>query len=133
MSYDWAQFLQLAEGLQSQPDLLGPLEASLRSATSRAYYAALQCALGFARQEGFEPSSLGSIHHQVPDYFRRGHGPHGSTRKKIALELSRLRSRRNEADYDNRLPQEASIHAQLAVGMAQSILMSLRALSNGKQ
>lgn len=35
MSFDWREFLTLAEGLASNPDSLGSPEASFRSAASR--------------------------------------------------------------------------------------------------
>jgi uncharacterized protein (UPF0332 family) len=40
MSFDWADYLRLAESLVSNPNAPGPEEAALRAAISRAYYAA---------------------------------------------------------------------------------------------
>jgi hypothetical protein len=40
MSFDWADYLKLAEALTQAPTVPGPEEAALRAAMSRAYYAA---------------------------------------------------------------------------------------------
>ena len=53
MNFNWREYLTLSEGLKAQPNLLGTPEASFRSAASRAYYAAYQCALEYACTEGF--------------------------------------------------------------------------------
>lgn len=97
MSFDWTDFLALAEALESAPDLPGPPEAALRSAVSRAYYAAFHCAMNVASEEGFDPSGSGSDHRNVPLHFRRHKT--NDTRCKIALELDRLRDNRRKADY----------------------------------
>lgn len=48
MSFDWVDFLALADALVRDPNSPGPEEASLRSASSRAYYAAFCSARDFA-------------------------------------------------------------------------------------
>ena len=55
MSFDWIDFLSLAESLYDNPQSPGPEEASWRSSASRAYYAAFQMVLHFAKaQTGYE-------------------------------------------------------------------------------
>ena len=56
MSFNWTEFLTFAEALQADPDSPGPPEAALRSAASRAYYAAFHRALDVAIKEGFSPT-----------------------------------------------------------------------------
>ena len=48
MSFEWADYLKLAAALAEEPDSLGPEEAALRSAASRAYYAAFCASRNFA-------------------------------------------------------------------------------------
>lgn len=55
MSFDWIDYLSFATELLSDPDTPGPPEAALRSAASRAYYAAFHAALTFAQAEGYVP------------------------------------------------------------------------------
>jgi hypothetical protein len=52
MSFNWSDFLTLADALPRNPSSAGPEEASLRSAISRAYYAAFCGARDFARDKG---------------------------------------------------------------------------------
>ena len=69
MRFDWTEFLTLAEALRAAPGSPGPPEAALRSAASRAYYAAFHSALIFARREGFAPSFLKDDHKEIRAYF----------------------------------------------------------------
>jgi uncharacterized protein (UPF0332 family) len=131
MSFEWAEFLELAEGLYGSPDSPGPEEAALRSAASRAYYAALHCALRFAQEEGFRCSPSLSIHQELPKYFRGNAfgNKEREDRGKIAIELDRLRHRRQEADYEDTLRRSADAQAYFAIGSAQRVLATLRTLS----
>lgn len=70
MSFSWEDYLQLAEGLYADPTSPGPEEAALRTAISRAYYAAYQCAFEFAREETFNPTGRAEDHNRVREYFR---------------------------------------------------------------
>jgi len=51
VSFDWEQYYDLAEWLLKHPGTAAPQEASLRSAVSRAYYAAFCPARNFARDQ----------------------------------------------------------------------------------
>ena len=60
MSFDWADYLKLAEALTRDPSSPGPEEASLRTAISRAYYAAYRSASNLAASRTwlwYSPSS----------------------------------------------------------------------------
>lgn len=128
MSFDWVEFLTLAEALQSDPDSPGPPEAALRSAVSRAYYAAFHCALNVASEEGFDSSGSGDDHRNVQRHFR--HHKTNSTRQKIAIELDRLRNNRSKADYEDTLSSRAESLAHLTINMARNVLNNLNALSD---
>ena len=127
MSFDWTEFLTLAEALQSDPSMPGPPEAALRSAASRAYYAAFHCALNHARNEGFAPHYSGEDHARVRAYFR----DQGSneTRRKISVELDRLYDQRRRADYLDVLGKRPDSLASHAVGLARSVIRNLESLS----
>jgi len=128
VNYDWSEFLRLAESLESSPDCPGPPEAALRSATSRAYYAALQLACSFARSEGFELSGQDSIHRDVPRHFRDT-GTADPTRLLIATNLKRLHKQRIKADYRDVFSGTCRALASMAVNRAKGIeqkLISLR-------
>jgi uncharacterized protein (UPF0332 family) len=127
MSFDWADYLVLAKGLATDPGTPGPCEAALRSAASRAYYSAFQCALDFACREGFQASETGQDHKDVQDHFR-GSTRLDKTRGHIATELGRLLKHRTQADYKSTLDRRASSLATQAVRMAFSVLSDLDSL-----
>lgn len=132
MSFKWVEFLIFAEALQSAPNLPGPAEAALRSAASRAYYAALHCAVDFALGSGFAPSYSADDHKRILVHFRRDYEPsdpnHKVVARQVAMELDRLRGHRREADYDKVLTRQPNSLAQQAIGMARNILEKLDAL-----
>ena len=128
MSYDWIEFLKLAESLGSSPDSPGPREAALRSAASRAYYAAFHQALEHAIGEGFSPAYTGDDHKRVQAHFRR-YSPPSRARRRIALELDRLLAERHKADYRNEIGKRPESLASHAIGMATRIIQNLRSLS----
>ena len=128
MSFDWTEFLTLAEALQSDPNSPGPPEATLRSAASRAYYAAFNCALGFACREGFVPKKSGFDHQRIQTYFTTFKPP-DPTRGKIGKELNRLCDHRRRADYEDTLGKRPDSLACHAVGMAKRVIENLRSLS----
>jgi uncharacterized protein (UPF0332 family) len=127
MHFDWTEFLTLAERLQSAPNSPGPPEAALRSAASRAYYAAFHRALNFACKEGFQPSFQASDHKEVQDHFS-SHKPSDRIRRKIARELQRLWDQRRQADYDAVLKKKPTSLADHAIGMARHVLEYLDSL-----
>jgi uncharacterized protein (UPF0332 family) len=127
MRFDWTEFLTFAEALHMTPDSPGPPEAALRSAASRAYYAAFHHALHFACREGFEPSFQRSDHREIQDYFRN-YNPRDKIRRRIAKQLERLWDQRRQADYDSELRKEPASLAAHAIGMAKHVLRDLDSL-----
>jgi uncharacterized protein (UPF0332 family) len=126
MSFDWTQFLELAEALESDPDLPGPREAALRSAVSRAYYAAFNCAVDLACREGFVPRYSGADHSRVRAHFR-DNGSSDKVRGHISTQLGRLYKRRCEADYRPSIDRPDYL-AQYAISMARSVMADLWSL-----
>ena len=62
MSFNWIDYLTFASALVDDPENPGPSEAALRSAISRAYYAAFKKALEVAKSEGFQSRHSGDDH-----------------------------------------------------------------------
>ncbi len=126
MSFDWADFLTLADALVHDPNSPGPEEASLRSAISRAYYAAFRVARNFGRDKGeFTPTQTGQDHWPVMNHFRSSPD---RTRRKIGLDLDRLYDNRTSADYDDVLTGRPIPLAQSSVAVARNVLDALNSL-----
>jgi hypothetical protein len=94
MAFNWKEFLDLAIALQTgRSDY--PHDAALRSAVSRAYYAAYCIARDYARdKEGLSLANMPSDHSLVRRHYLR----HG--RDDLASELDDLRQWRNVCDYE---------------------------------
>ena len=126
MSFDWTDLLTLAEALKSDPNSPGPREASLRSAISRAYYAAFCVARNFGRDRGeFTPTGTGADHGLVRGHFLLSSD---RTRRKIGADLDRLRDSRNKADYDDVLVGRPAPLAQSSIDRARNVLTSVSSL-----
>lgn len=126
MSFDWGDYLKLAEALLRDPSSPGPEEASLRTAISRAYYAAFRSASNLAVSRGeITPSRGSGDHGLVINHFRDATDP---ARQKIGANLSRLRSNRNKADYDDVFGARPADSAQSSVALARNVLTSLGSL-----
>ncbi len=98
MSFDWSRYLDLAQELIRQAEHSPYAEADLRSAISRAYYAAFHQARLYLKETlGIAVERDAYSHAQVRRAFqdRRYY--------KIAANLSRMRVDRNKADYDDTL------------------------------
>lgn len=117
--FSWKQYLDLAQELAHSP---GAGEAHLRTAISRAYYAAFHVAMGLLVSEGFIPSGTGQDHHKVWQRYRTGRGT-GPERKQIASRGYGLYDDRRKADYRNPFGED-NIHekAELALESARYIV-----------
>lgn len=99
MTFDWSEYLELAQELAGERASLASEEAKLRSSVSRAYYAAFCKARNHLRDiEGQPIPKGGKAHAYVRDQFKDSTD---RSRKKIGNNLDRLRLRRNKADYDD--------------------------------
>lgn len=91
MAFDWTQYLILARTLGSESG-----ESSLRSAISRAYYAAFKTAEHFCKRNGFPPTDTGRTHQDVWDAFlNKG----GKTFTSVHEKGMRLMRKRVKSDY----------------------------------
>lgn len=99
MSFDWSEYLNLAQELAGQATSPSSQEAKLRSAISRAYYAAFCKARNHLRDA--EKHSIprgGEAHPYVRDQFKKSAN---RVRREVGENLNRLRIDRNKADYDD--------------------------------
>ena len=118
MGFDWADYLDLAGWLLDHP-AEPRREASLRTAVSRAYYAAFCRARNYARdRRGFVPKDEWSDHGAL----RRHFAP--LRLRWIASELDDLRQWRNECDYDDEAPNLPGM-AEQATASARRIIEAL--------
>lgn len=125
MNFEWSAYLNLAEQLlnsASNPIInQADREAMLRTAISRAYYAAFVSARNHLREnygDKFVPAS-GDAHSYVANQFRNSPNQWS---KKIGWKLHFLRKYRNMADYDN-------VFQNLLLNATTSILEAKRSLN----
>lgn len=106
MTFDWSQYLKLAQELAGQSVTAAAQEARLRSAISRAYYAAFCLARDHLRDKEKHPEkhpvpTNGRAHAYVRNQFRNSSD---RARKKLGHNLGRLHKDRKRADYDDSVP-----------------------------
>lgn len=103
MSFDWTHYLSLAQELAGRNLPLSPgQEAKDRAAISRAYYAAFCRSRNHLRDfDGAVFSKGAKVHAEVKREFANSPD---NMRRSIARNLDRLRKKRNEADYDDKMP-----------------------------
>jgi len=114
MTFDWSEYLKLAQELAGQAVTPANEEAKLRSSVSRAYYAAFCKARNYLRDiEGHLIPSTPEVHTYVRGEFTNR--PDMLCRK-IGAHLDRLRIQRNRVDYDDSvtgLPSTATMSLKL--------------------
>jgi uncharacterized protein (UPF0332 family) len=97
--FDWTNYLHLAEVLSENPD-----EASQRTAISRAYYAIFCNAREYLQSKQFSYTDRKSPHEAVWKAFEKIQLPiPQKDRNKIYVIGDRLKKRRFQADYDNKI------------------------------
>lgn len=115
MSFNWSTYLDLAQELTMQAPTSLYQEAKLRSAISRAYYAAFCKARNHLRDiDGLQVPHDGSAHRYVKEQFK---GNTLKERKRIGVSLERMKINRGKADYDDvvtNLPNTARENLELA-------------------
>ena len=120
MDFDWKEYLTLAHALQQQSASGSTPEAALRSAVSRAYFAAFCHARNYARdRHGLRLRYSGDDHYLVKQHFsnRRERG--------VAQKLNRLREWRNKCDYEDAIPDLATLLTS-ALSEAQMVIAILK-------
>jgi uncharacterized protein (UPF0332 family) len=128
MSFNWEDFLTFSENINNNPNIPGPREAALRSAVSRAYYAAFRAALELGKQNGFIATHSGDDHNKIREHFRTSK-PKDQKKVDISLQLGRLHDLRRQADYENALKQKPENMAVYAIGMAKKVFQCIHDLS----
>jgi len=119
MPFSWKDYLTLAERLVNQADSTVD-EASFRTATSRAYYAAFGESKDYAvRKLGFVAKGLPEDHTSLREQFERS-GMHD-----VAQLLHRLRGWRNTCDYNSTVPVDVGYSIN-AVAVARKVLQRLK-------
>lgn len=116
MAFNWEEFLDLAIALQTgRSDY--PHDAALRSAVSRAYFAAYCIARDYARdKEGLSLANKPSDHSLVRRHYLR----HG--REDLASELDDLRQWRNVCDYEDEIKIDLSVLVEIAIQNASDVI-----------
>lgn len=127
MSFDWTEYLELAQELVGSSALHATQEARQRAAISRAYYAAFCKCRNYLRDEKEQHVPSGGRAHQfVRDEFKRNSD---KLFKRIGYNLERLRSDRNKADYDDDAAVKFDITAQTDLALAGKVISLLDLLS----
>lgn len=99
MSFDWSEYLRFAEHLTEGDGTPPAREAQLRSAVSRAYYAAFHLSLNHLRDhQQVQVPEKGNIHRWVIEQFTDSVD---AAHRVVGANLDRLRDHRNEADYED--------------------------------
>jgi uncharacterized protein (UPF0332 family) len=127
MSFDWTQYLFLAQELLKDSLSSSNNEAMLRSGISRAYYAAFCSARNFLRDQRKKViPSTAQAHGIVKGIFE---GSTNTLELEIATDLDRLRIDRNKADCEDAVHGLDSM-SKFALRNCQNIFLNLRALQN---
>lgn len=119
MSFDWNDFLNLAEELNNG----NPTQAKMRTALSRAYYSAFIQCRNFL---GFSADRKPEIHLRVINRFKESDD---STETSIGNVLFDLRELRSKADYDG-FYVTTKPETKLNIDKAKSALNLLKGLKN---
>ena len=125
MTFDWSEYLKLAQELAGRT--VGPArqKAKLRSSVSRAYYAAFCQARNYLWDvEGYSIPTTSEAHIHVRDEFKFSSD---KLRRKIGDNLDRLRLERRKADYEDVVTGLPSI-SRMALTLAGQVISSLSIL-----
>jgi uncharacterized protein (UPF0332 family) len=121
MSFDWVEYLSLAEDLCTVP-VSGPpvgMEAQQRAGVSRAYYAAFILARNRLRDvDGIRVPRHANAHQFVATHYLNNRDP---IRSAIGSRLNRLRTARNQCDYDDVVPNLPNLVALSLVRAVQVV------------
>lgn len=125
MTFEWLEYLNLARELTGKPTAPANREAKLRTAISRAYYAAFIKARNHLRdREGLAIPKTGEAHRYVRQQFAvspdRAH-------QKIAENLKYLLSYRRKVDYVDTIAGLSGM-ASIAIAISQKVISDLNNL-----
>lgn len=125
MSFDGSEFLDLAKELAGKKQSISIEEARLRSAISRAYYAAFWEARKFLQKKhGERLPYKGQAHGLMKDFFVNHSDPNYQS---IGGDLDVLLNLRRQADYGWQFTG-LSTFADNAIQLAETIVKTLKTL-----
>lgn len=125
MTFDWSEYLKLAQELAGHIASPVSQEAKLRSSVSRAYYAAFCSARNYLSDtEGRMIPSTGQAHVYVRNEFKSSSD---RRRKSIGEDLNRLRVRRNKVDYEDSVRGLSSM-VIMTLTLAQQVISRVNTL-----
>lgn len=125
MNFDWSEYLNLAKELAKQSSSSATEEAKLRSAISRAYYAAFCKARNYLRDvKKIQMTCTAQDHYLVAKLFKASSDRNWN---KVGVNLERLRIDRNKVDYDDSVSGLRSM-SKLDLILAQQIITILNRL-----
>lgn len=126
MSFDWSEYLNLANELGGKPGDPVSHEARSRSAVSRAYYAAHCIGRNYLRDVKGDVNipKNGQAHRYVIDQFIF---EKENSRKRIGFNLERLLVDRNKADYRDTVSVIEPM-TKTDLGLAQQIISWISSL-----
>lgn len=122
--FDWHEYLRLASELAGHPIAPANEEARLRSAISRAYYAAFCKCRNYLQMQGYQLYRESLAHTQVRNLFKQSQD---RRLKQVGHHLDRLRSDRNMADYEDYFA-DIGEKTELALELANRIFSTLSEL-----
>ncbi len=115
-TFDWITYLTLARTLAEEAE-----ESCKRSAISRAYYAAYNCALAYCNTHNIQITKNRGLHEDLWDAFDRQNSMILTT---VQTKGDRLRVRRNRVDYDDEVSGLSSL-VEHSLNDSHDILRSL--------
>lgn len=126
MSFDWSEYLTLAQELTSAAVTSPIQEAHLRAAISRAYYAAFCKARNFLlAKDGYLTPRGMNAHWDVVDKFERSSD---MGRRKVGTLLRSLKGIRNLVDYKETFPGNQLGRTQGVLLEAEQIIRLLQTI-----
>lgn len=125
MSFDWPDYLTLARALGGAADAAPSEEARLRSALSRAYYAAYGSARAVARASGYTPQRFETSHQGLIRYYQ---GRPERLWKSIGMNLERMQKNRERADYELDFRGNLASEVSLMIALGATVLEKLHQL-----
>ncbi|WP_013334752.1 HEPN domain-containing protein [Gloeothece verrucosa] len=122
MTFNWEDYLTLANKLSEETLTSAIQEAQFRSAISRAYYAAFNQAKTFLENTDKILIPRVNIHKYVINQFQNSPD---RRRQKIGNRLLVLRTYRNQADYDSTITVRDET-CQEALTLAKRIILAFK-------
>jgi uncharacterized protein (UPF0332 family) len=118
MTFDWYQYLVLAEYLYDNRDTFPDREACLRAAISKAYYAAFCSVRNYARDfDRLVLDESAQDHGSVKKHYIRAPDPKN---RQVGNSLDRLRDSRNQADYSDAIDKLEEL-AKAAISQSKQV------------